>query len=346
MEPLPSTAAAIMPASATCPVVARDLRDTPPGQQRLPKGFEPSEATKAVIRSFQKQIAPHRFVMAALFDHAVITACLLSGWWLWAFMPAAIAIPASLVLFGLIGTRQRALHVLIHEAAHYNLCRRKRLNDVLSNLLAGAPSFVRVDKYRAPHRLHHSGTGGESDPDLKVHGELELNRIDRSGIFAFVRSLRWLSPYFFLPPTHSGGPDWWAIGYGLAWHAGFAWAPLAVLFGVGPAASLWVVYWLGPMLFALPLIRAVAEAAEHQYDGAANVVDATVSNLGAIHSMFIHPHNDGYHLVHHLYPSVPFYHLPVVHDLLLALEPVQYGARCNLRSQVLQSPSFPVLKTE
>jgi fatty acid desaturase len=345
MEPLPSTAAAIMPASATCPVVARDLRDTPPGQEHLPKGFEPSEATRVVIRSFQMQIVPHRFVAAALFDHAVITACLFSGWWLWAFMPATMAIPASLVLWVLIGTRQRALHVLVHEGAHYNACRLKRLNDVLSNLFAGAPSFMRVAKYRAPHRLHHSGTGGGRDPDLKVHGELELNRINRNGIFAFARSFQ-LSRYFFFPPTHSGGPDWWAIGYGFSWHTGFVWAPLAVLFGVGPAAALWFAFWLGPMVFVLPLIRFVAEAAEHEYDGAANVVDATVSNLGAIHSIFINPHNDGYHLVHHLYPCVPFYHLAVVHDLLLALEPVQYGARCAIRARVLQSPSFPVPKPE
>ncbi|MEZ4830029.1 MAG: fatty acid desaturase [Bacteroidia bacterium] len=33
-------------------------------------------------------------------------------------------------------------------------------------------------------------------------------------------------------------------------------------------------------------------------------------------SFFISPHQVGYHLEHHLYPGVPFYHLPKLHKLL------------------------------
>ena len=36
-----------------------------------------------------------------------------------------------------------------------------------------------------------------------------------------------------------------------------------------------------------------------------------------IEKFFIAPHNVGYHLEHHLYPGVPYYNLPKLHQLLM-----------------------------
>jgi fatty acid desaturase len=33
----------------------------------------------------------------------------------------------------------------------------------------------------------------------------------------------------------------------------------------------------------------------------------------------VHPKNNGYHLTHHLLPTVPYYHLPAAHQALLKL---------------------------
>ena len=41
---------------------------------------------------------------------------------------------------------------------------------------------------------------------------------------------------------------------------------------------------------------------------------------------FIAPHQVGYHLEHHLYPGVPFYHLPKLHQLLMKQKKYQEKA--------------------
>jgi fatty acid desaturase len=33
-------------------------------------------------------------------------------------------------------------------------------------------------------------------------------------------------------------------------------------------------------------------------------------------SILLHPHYNGYHLTHHLFPHIPYYHLPRAHALL------------------------------
>jgi fatty acid desaturase len=40
----------------------------------------------------------------------------------------------------------------------------------------------------------------------------------------------------------------------------------------------------------------------------------------------VHPKNNGYHLTHHLLPTVPYYHLPAAHQALLTLPVFQQHA--------------------
>lgn len=41
------------------------------------------------------------------------------------------------------------------------------------------------------------------------------------------------------------------------------------------------------------------------------------SNLGFGHRWYMHPHNDGYHAVHHIHNQVPFYQLRDAHEALM-----------------------------
>ncbi len=63
-------------------------------------------------------------------------------------------------------------------------------------------------------------------------------------------------------------------------------------------------------------IRSVSEhfgdlAYDHELTGSRTV------KTNAVERFFIAPHNVGYHLEHHLYPGIPYYNLPKLHQLLM-----------------------------
>ena len=47
--------------------------------------------------------------------------------------------------------------------------------------------------------------------------------------------------------------------------------------------------------------------------GATSVAEATTSNIGLLDRLLIHPHGDGYHVAHHLWPRIPHHQLPAFH---------------------------------
>jgi fatty acid desaturase len=69
------------------------------------------------------------------------------------------------------------------------------------------------------------------------------------------------------------------------------------------------------ILIVWPTIRLLGESAEHIYnsppggDRGRYLVGSTISNLGLLQTLLIHPHGDGMHLAHHLFPYVPGWHL-------------------------------------
>jgi fatty acid desaturase len=112
--------------------------------------------------------------------------------------------------------------------------------------------------------------------------------------------------------------------------------PAWPLFGAG-GAVLCTALWLAGYLLVLPVIRFLGETSEHVYTGAESVFDATVSNLGRMQRLFIHPHNDGYHTVHHLWPGIPHHALRGMHELLMVEDWDGYGRRLRHRTRLLEA---------
>src|SRR4051812_1697213 len=104
-----------------------------------------------------------RATAAVLEDFAVIA---LAGGGGLAFLPNPVWVVFAVLV---IGTRQHALFVIAHEAAHYLLYQNRKLNDAVGRICATVQGLS-MCTYRVIHRLHHNNLYGELDPDTALHG--------------------------------------------------------------------------------------------------------------------------------------------------------------------------------
>lgn len=282
---------------------------------------------------------PWLTVLTALGDHAVILALAAGIYWSWLNLhPAFLLALYPLAAVGIVRSL-RGLENLVHEGSHFNWSRSNhRLNDLLCNLLAAVPVFSNVVRYRPGHKLHHFQFGTDEDADLGRYQVLGIEGLSRSHPFLFAAGIaRRIVAYVV---------GWWKViqtrplvlGLSLLWHAAFLILPASLAVGLGTALALWAAFWMGPFLLFLPWHRFVAEAAKHQYEGQETVFDATISNIGFIHRLLLHPHNDGYHLLHHLFPGIPHHQLRRAHRGLSRIDPVGYGEALRHRTHVLEEP--------
>src|SRR5258706_10532757 len=104
-----------------------------------------------------------RATAAILEDFAVIAVALAAAL---AFWPTPLVIVLSVTT---IGTRQHALFVIAHDAAHYLLYENRKLNDIAGRACATLQGLP-MRTYRVIHRLHHNNLYGDLDPDTALHG--------------------------------------------------------------------------------------------------------------------------------------------------------------------------------
>ncbi|HWM91067.1 MAG TPA: fatty acid desaturase [Thermoanaerobaculia bacterium] len=296
----------------------------------------------AHARDFLKkchQTRPWLTVLTALSDHAVILALAAGVYWAYLYLhPAFLLVLYPLAAIGIVRS-MRGLENLVHEGSHFNWSRSDHgLNDLLCNLLAAVPVFSDVVRYRPGHKLHHFSFGTDEDADLGRYQVLAIEEISRRNPIAFAAGIvRRIVAYVI---------GWWKViqtrpavlGKSLLWHAVFLILPAALALGLGTALALWLAFWIGPFLLLLPWHRFVAEAGKHQYEGQETVFDATISNIGFVHHLLLHPHSDGYHLLHHLFPGIPHHQLARAHRGLAQLDPGGYGEALRLRTHILEDP--------
>src|SRR5256886_13294651 len=90
-----------------------------------------------------------------------------------AYWPNPLALLPAIIV---IGSRQHALFVIAHEAAHYLLYERRWLNDLAGRACAAAQGLS-MCTYRVIHRLHHNNLYGALDPDTALHGGYPRGRM-------------------------------------------------------------------------------------------------------------------------------------------------------------------------
>lgn len=303
------------------------------------KGYRAPDSVRGAVAAAHRTRL-WRSVAAALGDHAVALALVIGGAVAVRGLPWPAA--AAAVLGAAVGmARQlRALEALVHEASHFNWCRRHRtVNDVLASMLAGAATGAQVRDYRASHLRHHGRFGTADDPDRNRYAELDLERLPRSSYPRLAGALLVRLPRYQLGWLQTFQDSRGAVLLPLVWIVAVV-LPSTTLV-LGPSGGLVAAgIWLLGLLVTLPVVRLLGESSEHVFSDSSTVFDATVSNLGRGQRLMLHPHNDGYHTLHHMWPGVPHHGLRRLHEHLTAADPDGYGRRLRARTRLLQSPQL------
>jgi fatty acid desaturase len=284
-----------------------------------------------------------RATLAVVEDFAVIA--LAAGVAL-AFWPNPLAIFIAVIV---IGTRQHALFVIAHDAAHYLLYQNRKVNDAVGRACATVQGLS-MCTYRVIHRLHHNNLYGELDPDTALHGGYPRGRAylinkllkDLTGLTA------WKTYAYFL----GGAPalntstrvavrpldDTSAKlrsdalsdrNFVIAFHIA-----ALVFFAASGYIVQYLVLWVLPLVTVVQAIlrlRAIAELGATT-DFSSPLTAARTNVLPAWLEWLIFPHRVNYHIEHHLYASVPHYKLPELHremksrGLLAGAEVVSFPA--------------------
>jgi fatty acid desaturase len=266
---------------------------------------------------------------AVLHDFAVLAAAIGAGLYFW---------PNPLVVFLailLIGTRQHALFVIAHDAAHYLLFENRLLNELVGRACAMVQGLS-MCTYRVIHRLHHNNLYGELDPDTALHGGYPRGKAylvkkllkDLSGLTAWktyayflggapglntatniaVRPLDDTSAKLRSDALHDRN----AV---IAFHA-----ILLLLFALSGYLLQYLVLWVLPLVTVVQAILRLRAIAEHgaTTDFSSPLTAARTNVAPAWLEWLIFPHKVNYHIEHHLYASVPHYNLPALHREMAA----------------------------
>jgi fatty acid desaturase len=236
-----------------------------------------------------------------------------------------------------LGGRQLALAVMMHEAAHGTLFRTRWLNDVVGDVVCARPVGGDVARYRKHHLGHHAHTGTARDPDLGLASAFPVTRgslarkllRDLSGMSGLRRLFGLVLMDAEVIAYNVGGDVKRLPSRGLPAHAlalvkhgsGALIANVAILGALAMAGHAWVfAAWAVANLTTYGLFMRIRSMAEHacmeQTADPLRNTRTTKANLLA--RLTVAPLHVSHHLEHHLLPTVPYFRLPALGRALVA----------------------------
>ena len=297
------------------------------GEESIIIHDKPLEGTKAITPIVREasQLNQLRGVGAIAFDWAVIICCFAAA----IYLPnVAVWIAAAVIISG----RQHALLVLMHEATHFRIVNHRGWNERLSDWFLAWPLLVNTDGFRRDHLPHHFHIFTERDPEYtrkRVRPEFQFPQTRAHFLWLIVKDVLGLSVLKMAKmlanfsgaeatPAKDRGPykKWFGRLERTTYYAVLG-AAIWYFNLILPVLLLWFLPAF-TLLFAILRIRNVAE---HSGVGMDDDLDMSRNILRPMlwERALFGPHHVGLHLVHHLYPSVPFYHLPMVHNALMGV---------------------------
>jgi fatty acid desaturase len=294
------------------------LPETLPGQAPRSAGSEPEPqlvreedgrqvtgAPRLPVAVVRRLVAPSPlrtwFVIGR--DYAVIAATI----WL---CERHWSLPLYLLALLIIGGRMSSIGGLTHEAAHYNLFSSKRLNEWVALIFCSTMELFTLTPraYRKSHLPHHAHANTRLDPDPPLQGMKRNISGARDAFWFFFDGLTLPVVYF--------ARVFWARP--LVQRL-LVVATLALFIWALPTLALKLfLYWIVPLQTTYSLVLFIRLNAEHNaVDHDEPLYRTRTVRPTLLSRIFLAPAYVGYHLAHHVYPSVPWFRRHELHQLLM-----------------------------
>lgn len=221
---------------------------------------------------------------------------------------------AILGLMVFIATRLRGLNNIVHECSHATFAEHRADNVAIGKVCSALTLGSYVD-YRKEHLSHHAHLG-DYERDLDLQGIESLRLHDPLTPRVVLRHLvtplifRQLPHYLNINLSANDGRKYQMFKIGILVAVSMltiAFPLTMALFAILPFVAIYTAlnYW------ADCLDHAGLVPTSEDLEGSRNVLAPKAL------AWLLFPRNDGYHLVHHLFPHVPARHLPAAHSALL-----------------------------
>ncbi len=247
----------------------------------------------------------------------------------WAVIILLFALAASfpnpliyLLVVVLLGGRQMALGVLVHETGHNSFFSSPEANDFTGKWLSGYWVFSDKAAYMQGHLMHHRDSGTADDPDLKNYEAYPVSTTslkrkvirDLTGQIGWRRIVSIARSVARIQKMQTGSRETLIRSLG----CNLAMLLALTLVGQPFLYALWVIAFMTSHML-ISRIRQIAEhaAVPDHFDLDPRLNTRTI-HINWLESLLIAPHDLNYHLEHHLMASVPIYRLRDLHNILLA----------------------------
>jgi fatty acid desaturase len=264
--------------------------------------------------------------------------------WMWIIvallLPYFYLNPFTIILsLFILGGKQLACAILLHDASHFSVFKNKGLNDFVGKWLGAYPIFQDMLSYRPYHQTHHLYTGLEEDPDLLLTRGYPTSKKSmfrkffrdlsgQTGIKAFVGLILMSLGYL----EYNLGNNIVRVSQkNRTWGAFFKvvikdlWKPILANFLIFLPlylfASGWLyLLWVGAYLTTFQFCIRVRSMAEHSVveDTTNPMLNTRTTYANFLERMLFAPYSVNYHVEHHMLMGVPSYKLPEMHRIIKA----------------------------
>lgn len=234
----------------------------------------------------------------------------------------------------LIGGRMRGLDNLMHDASHAMLFKSRWLNKWIGSLFIAFPVMTNYQAYCTSHYKHHKYLWTDGDPDTSELRAMGLHEKSTSKK-EFV--LRYILGAFFIKHVFMNVINLGIKLFSKDEQTTFEYIVKLSLWASVVGSSIYFDFWLGlilywfvPLVTIFPVIRFWSDVADHSGLETSDPLYSSRNSYGNwLERLILYPHHDTYHIVHHLFPSIPHYNLKKAHKILMNVPEYSKAHHCT-----------------
>jgi fatty acid desaturase len=213
-----------------------------------------------------------------------------------------------------LGYMWMGMVTFMHDALHGTLFRSRAANWIFG-VICMIPIFATFVGFREDHIEHHRHNRSPRDPDAFTMGKRGVGDFVLFYAYALIGGVLSFLNFVFIYPVKAFGPRLWAIHlFEIGLKVAVYWALLAWAAQHGALdKALGLLLWPVLVLSLLNSMRFIAEHYGAPWDAGQMAGTRTVIS-NPVNSFFWN--NINWHIGHHVYPSVPWYNLVRLHQLL------------------------------